>query len=96
MSEHAISPRVYIAVFAALILLTCLTVGLSFLELGAWHTVVGLTIAVAKALLVALFFMHVLYSSRLTWLVILSSIFWLFILIGLTLQDYLTRCWLAY
>ncbi len=83
-------------VFVALILLTMLTVGASFLELGMWHTVAGLAIACCKALLVALFFMHVLYSSRLTWLMILAGVFWLGILMSFTLADYLTRHWLAY
>jgi cytochrome c oxidase subunit 4 len=96
MSERILSPVVYYVVFVALILLTVLTVGASLVELGVWHTVAGLVIACCKALLVALFFMHVLYSSRLTWLVILASLFWLGILMSLTLADYLTRHWLAY
>jgi cytochrome c oxidase subunit 4 len=83
-------------VFGALIALTVLTVGVSFLDLGAWHTVVGLTIACCKALLVAFFFMHLLSSTRLTWVVAVAGLFWLGILIGLTLSDYLTRYWLAY
>jgi cytochrome c oxidase subunit 4 len=96
MSQRIITPATYYAVFAALIALTCLTVGLSFYDLGQWHAAAGLGIATSKALLVALFFMHVLYSSRLTWLVILCALFWLAMLIGLTLADYLTRHWLAY
>jgi cytochrome c oxidase subunit 4 len=93
--HHIIAPRTYYLVFAALIVLTGLTVGVSFLELGAWHTTVGLLIASTKALLVILFFMHVLYSTRLTWVVALSGLVWLAILIGLTLNDYLSREWLA-
>jgi caa(3)-type oxidase subunit IV len=61
-----------------------------------WHTVVGLTFAVCKAVLVALFFMHLLSSSRLTWIVVGGGLFWLGILMALTLADYLTRHWLAY
>jgi cytochrome c oxidase subunit 4 len=96
MSGRAVPQATYYSVFAALIALTLLTVGLSRLDLGAWHSAVGLTIACCKALLVALFFMHLLSSSRLTWLVALAGVFWLAILIGLTLTDYLTRHWLAY
>lgn len=97
MAEHIVPPRTYYAVFAALIALTVLTVGVSFLGLSErGHTIVGLTIAVGKALLVVLFFMHVLYSTRLTWVVILGGLFWLGTLIGLTLTDYLTRAWLVY
>jgi cytochrome c oxidase subunit IV len=96
MSEQIISPRAYCVIFALLIALTCLTVGISFLDLGPWHTVAGLAIAVCKALLVALFSMHVLYSTRLTWLVIAAALFWLAILLALTLADYLTRHLLSY
>ena len=67
MSERILSPTVYYLVFAALIGLTAVTVGVSFLDLGPWHTAAGLAIAVCKALLVAMFFMHVLQSGRLTW-----------------------------
>jgi len=96
MSERVIPQRVYYAVFACLIGLTLLTVGLSFCELGAWHTMAGLAIAACKASLVALFFMHVLYSGRLTWIMLGAGLFWLLIMMSLTMADYLTRDWLAY
>ena len=96
MSEHVIPQRVYYAVFACLIALTLLTVWLSFLELGPWHAAVGLTIATCKAALVAMFFMHVLYSGRLVWIMLGAGLFWLAILMSLTMTDYLTRPWLAY
>jgi cytochrome c oxidase subunit 4 len=83
----------YLAVFAALIFLTGLTVALSFVELGPWHLVLGLIIATTKAILVALFFMHVIHSPRLTWIVIAASLLFLVILIGLTMADYVTRAW---
>jgi cytochrome c oxidase subunit 4 len=86
----------YYLVFGALLALTCLTVGVSLLDLGPWHTVVGLTIAGCKALLVVLFFMHLLHGNRLTWLVLAGGLFWFGILLALTLTDYLTRHWLAY
>ena len=93
MAEHITSPRTYIQVLVALLVLTALTVGLSRLPLGEWHTVIGLAIAVVKAALVILFFMHVIYSSRLTWLVALGGLLWLAILIGLTMNDYIARGW---
>lgn len=96
MSEPLTPERTYYGVFAALIGLTLLTVAVSFLELGAWHTTVGVLIGVIKATLVALFFMHLLHSSRASWLAALAGLFWLGILMALTLSDYLTRHVLAY
>lgn len=96
MTTRVISPTIYYAVFAGLIGLTMLTVGISFLDFGAWHTVVGLSIAVVKAILVALFFMHLIYSDKANWLAIGAGLFWLGILLVLTLSDYLTRHWWAY
>jgi len=81
----------YYKVFAALIALTLVTVYVSFLELGPWHTTVGVLIGVVKASLVGLFFMDLLHSSKASWLAVLASLFWLVILMGLTLSDYLTR-----
>ena|ERR1700676_3075905 len=91
--ESISSVAYYLRVFAALIALTVLTVALSFVELGPWHLVLGLIIATTKAVLVALFFMHVLHSARLTWIVIAASLLFLVILMGLTMSDYLTRAW---
>jgi len=96
VNEHTVSPRTYLSVYGLLIALTILTVGISFLNLGMWHSSVGLVIAVCKALLVALFFMHLLYSSKLASIMAVASLFWLGILLTLTLSDYLTRSWLAY
>ena len=93
---HVIPRRVYYTVFGILMLCTYLTVQIAFLDLGAFNTVVALTIAVFKATLVVLFFMHVKYSTRLTWVVVLGSVFWLGILLALTFSDYLTRSWLTY
>ena len=93
---HVIPRRVYYTVFGILMLCTYLTVQIAFLDLGALNTVVALTIAVFKATIVVLFFMHVRYSSRLTWVVVIGSVFWLGILLALTFSDYLTRSWLTY
>jgi cytochrome c oxidase subunit 4 len=73
------------------LLCTYLTVQIAFLDLGRLNAVVALTIAVFKAVLVVLFFMHVRYSPRLTWLVVIGAVFWLMILLALTSGDYLTR-----
>ena len=75
---------------------TYLTVQMAFLDLGPLNTIVALAIAVFKATLVVLFFMHVKYSTRLTWAVVAGSVFWLGILLVLTLSDYLTRAWRTY
>jgi cytochrome c oxidase subunit IV len=93
---HVVPTRVYYLIFAALMIGTFITVQVSFFDLGALNTVVALTIAVTKAALVILFFMHVRYSTRLTWAVIAGSVFWLGILLTLTFGDYLTRAWRTY
>jgi len=92
MSSHVLPVRTYYTVFAALIVLTVTTVGLDlWVSLGPLHTVAALIIATIKAALVILIFMHVAYSSRLTWVFASAGLFWLAILIAYTLQDYLTR-----
>jgi cytochrome c oxidase subunit 4 len=96
MAERVVQPPTYYTVFAALIALTLLTVGVSFIDLGAWHTVAGLVIGAAKAALVILFFMHLLYSGRLLWIVLGAGLFWLGIMLALTLIDYFTRALLGY
>jgi cytochrome c oxidase subunit 4 len=93
MTEHIVPTRVYYTIFAALMVGTYLTVQAAFIDLGALNTVVALAIACTKAVLVILYFMHVRYSTRLTWAVVVASVFWLGILLVLTLGDYLTRPW---
>ena len=94
MSEQIVPVKVYVAVFGILLLMTATTTAVSFADLGPWNTVVALAIAVFKASLVVLFFMHVKYSPRLTHTVIAGGLFWLAILIALTLSDFMTRGWL--
>jgi cytochrome c oxidase subunit IV len=94
MSEHIVPRKVYFAVFTALIVMTATTTAISFLDLGPWNTVVALGIAFFKATLVVLFFMHVKYSPRLTQVTIAGGLFWLAIMITLTLSDFMTRGWL--
>jgi cytochrome c oxidase subunit IV len=83
----------YIGVLVVLLLLTALTVGVSFVEMpGAWHLGWGLSVAVLKASLVVLVFMHVLHSSAATRAVIVVAVFWLVgVFLALTLSDYATR-----
>ena len=93
MSGHVAPKSMYYWVFAALIVGTAVTVAAAFVDLGALNNVVMLAIAITKATLVVLFFMHVRWSTRLTWVIAASGFFWLLILFGLTMQDYLTRGW---
>jgi cytochrome c oxidase subunit 4 len=94
-SIHVVPLRVYLLVFASLLVLTATTVAAAFVDLGTLNNVVAMGIAALKATLVVLFFMHVRYSTRLTGLVIGSGLFALAIMIGLTLIDYATRGWLG-
>ena len=98
MSEHhhIVPKSTYYTIFALLMLGTAITVWVAFLDLGVLNTVVALAIACTKATLVVLFFMHVKYSTKLTWAVVFGSVFWLFILLALTFNDYLTRHILTY
>jgi cytochrome c oxidase subunit 4 len=91
MAQHVETQQRYLTVFAALIVLTALTVAVSRLELGALNVPVALGIAAFKATLVGLFFMHLLHSTRLTWVIVTGSLFFTVILFALTLSDYLTR-----
>jgi cytochrome c oxidase subunit 4 len=91
VSEHVVPVRVYVTIFALLIALTAVTTSVAFVDLGRLNVVILLTIAVTKATLVILYFMHVRYSDRLTWIVVASGFAWLLLLIGLTMSDILTR-----
>jgi cytochrome c oxidase subunit 4 len=103
MSEHIVPVKNYVAVFVSLLCLTGLTTKVAYIDLGQtvigkthmidWNTVAALVIAVAKMLLVVLFFMHVKYSPGLTRLVVVAGFFWLAIMIALTLSDVLARGW---
>jgi cytochrome c oxidase subunit 4 len=96
MSEHIVPVRIYLTIFAALLLGTALTVFAAFVDFPwQFNTIVALTIAVTKATLVVLYFMHVRYSSRLIWVIVASALFWMGILFALTFSDYLTRGWLS-
>lgn len=90
-SEHIVSPKIYLIIFLALILGTSLTTWAAFQNFGPFNIVIALAIATAKATLVVLFFMHARYSVRRTRLVIVCALFWLGIMLALTLADYQTR-----
>ena len=92
MSEHGGSTKTYWLIWGTLIVLTFVTAWIAGVDLGRFNTVVALGIATLKATLVILFFMHVKDASeRLTKVVIISSIFWLLIMLGLSLADFGTR-----
>ena len=91
MSEHIVPPKVYVGIFLSLMVLTAATVAAAYVNLGALNIVVALAIATIKATLVVLYFMHARYSPKRTQLVIISAVFWLAIMLALTLSDYSTR-----
>jgi cytochrome c oxidase subunit IV len=93
--HHVVPIKVYLAIFATLMVLTAFTVWVAFLDLGPLNVVVALGVAVTKASLVVLFFMHVKYSSKLTWLVVVSGFFFLAIMLALTMADIVSRGWLG-
>jgi cytochrome c oxidase subunit 4 len=96
MSEHIVSLRVYVTIFLSLMVGTALTVWAGLRDFpGQLNVIIAMTIAVIKATLVVLYFMHVRYSSRLIWVVFTSALFWLVILFALTFSDYWTRDWLG-
>ena len=94
-SGHVVSIKIYLAIFAALMVLTATTEAVAFMDLGPMNTFVALGVAVTKATLVVLFFMHVKYSSKLTWLVVASGFFFLAIMLAFTLADVVSRGWLG-
>ena len=95
MSEHIVPLKIYVTIFLALMVGTALTVWAGLQDFpGQLNVIIALTIAVVKATLVVLYFMHVRYSSRLIWVVFTSALFWLAILFALTLNAYWTRSWL--
>ena len=94
MSEHIVPPKIYLQVWAALLVLLGATVGLAYVPFGSLHVVIAVTIAFAKAVLIVLFFMHVKYKKRLITVFVCAGLFWLAIMFSLALGDYLTRSWL--
>jgi cytochrome c oxidase subunit 4 len=91
VSEHIVSPKVYAVIFLSLMIGTAITVWAAFQNFGKFNIVIALVIASIKATLVILYFMHARYSPKRTQLVIACSVFWLAIMLVLTLADYGTR-----
>ena len=93
MSHQIVPQKTYIFVFLSLIGLTLLTTAVAYVDLGAFNTVVALTIAFVKMFLVIWFFMHVRQSGGLVRIALLAGFFWLALLMALTMSDYRTRTW---
>ena len=93
--QHVDSVGTYVLVFLGLIGLTIATTAVAFVDLGAFSVVAALGIATCKMLLVALFFMHVRHSTKLTRLILVGGLLWLAIMLLLTLGDVFTRGWVG-
>ena len=92
LAHHVVPPRVYLMIFGALLVLTTITVGVAFVHLGdPWNDVVALTIALTKASLVVLFFMHAKWGSPMVKLTVLTAVAFLLLLFGITWSDYWAR-----
>ena len=94
--HHVVPLKIYYGIFGILMVLTGVTVGMAYVDLGRLNTVAALAIACFKALIVVLYFMHVKYSTRLIKLTVLAGLYWMGIIFVLTLSDYLTRAWGTY
>lgn len=95
MTHHVEPRKVYFGVFAALMVLTALTVLVAMFDLGRFNIVVALFIACTKAFLVVMFFMHLRFSKPLTQVVVAGGLLWLVILLSGTITDYVSRGWLG-
>ena len=89
--SHVAPKSLYYTIFGSLMVLTVITIGVAFVNLGSFNFPVAIAIAITKATLVVLFFMHGIWSSRLVKLVIGGAVFFLFILLALTMTDFLSR-----
>ena len=92
--HHVMPLSLYWGVFFALVIGTIVTVWSATIDLGALNVIVALVIASVKALLVVLYFMHVKYASKPTWLFVASGFFWLIIMLVITMNDYSSRGWM--
>jgi cytochrome c oxidase subunit 4 len=88
---HVERKRLYVLIWAALLFFTALTTGVAYIDLGSLNTIVALAIAVCKASIVVLFFMHARHSEKLVRVVIGVAVFWLLILIVISISDFSTR-----
>ncbi len=90
---HIAPTTMYVTIWAVLMVLTLTTVLVSEVDIGPLNVVVALVIATIKGTLVVLFFMHLRYSPKLTMATVVAAMFWLFLMLSLTMTDYLTRGW---
>jgi cytochrome c oxidase subunit 4 len=91
--EEVVRPKVYVLTCIALLALLALTWAIAYVDVGPFNLIVALAVAIAKVIIIALFFMHIKGSSRLLHLAAVAGVIWLLFLISLTLGDYATRGW---
>jgi cytochrome c oxidase subunit 4 len=96
MSESTVSVKTYAFTLIALLALTLLTSLLALVDLGKFSFIAGVAIAAVKASLIASFFMHALYETKLVRVIMAGGVIWFLIMISLTLGDYLTRGWMPF
>jgi cytochrome c oxidase subunit 4 len=94
MSEHIVPKRTYISVWLSLLTLLAITVAVSYVRLGWLNALSSVGIAVTKAVIIIMYFMHVRYSPRLLWIFVIAGFFWLSILFALSFGDYFTRVYM--
>jgi cytochrome c oxidase subunit 4 len=94
-SAHITPVRTYFAVFGALFVLTIVTAAVAYFDFQFFNTIIALSIAVTKATFVVWYFMGVRYNTPLTKVVVVAGLFWLLIMFGLTMSDYMTRPWIG-
>lgn len=91
--NHIVQPKTYATVFGGLVILMVATVLASYVHIPfpGGNILLAMAIAICKALLIVLFFMHVKYSSKIVWVYAAAGFLFLIILVGLTMNDYLAR-----
>ncbi|AMV40902.1 cytochrome C oxidase subunit IV family protein [Planctomyces sp. SH-PL62] len=93
-AHHVIAVKTYVTIYVVLMVLLAATVGVHFMDLGAVALPIAMAIAMVKAVLIVLFFMHVYYSAPLTWAVASGSLLWLALFLAFLVADYAGRGWL--
>jgi cytochrome c oxidase subunit 4 len=96
MSEHIVPKKTYLLVWMSLLILLGVTVAVSYIPLGWMNAFAAVAIAITKAVIIIMFFMHVRYSPRLLWIFVGAGFFWLAILFALTFGDYFTRMYMPH
>jgi cytochrome c oxidase subunit IV len=91
--HHVVGPKIYLLILAILLIMTAVTTGAAFINMGVFSPIVALGIACFKAVMVILFFMHIRYSSKVMMLTVGAGFFTFLVLITMTLCDYISRNW---